>query len=681
MDELLPILFRAGKFILASGCLIVIYLWLFRGKASYNHCRFLLLSIPILSVLVSQFNVELKTSIPDYIQTTPLVPLHEVPVSDASKKQAQPLVQAVAETGVQSNVLTDENRKDVFFVDTLLWSIYAAVTLLLLGIFTVQFRKILKLKREGQHQKILDTEIVIHPLVPTPFSFYKTVYLGEPLDETKLDLVVRHEFYHIRHKHYLDVLLIQILVRLFWFNPFVWWIRKELVSLEEFQVDQSVLDEGLDLYHYQTVILEEVMAANPFLASGLSDSFTKKRFIMMKQKPTFKLKWLRRYLFLPLLCGLFVLFSTTVKGETEYEKMTPVAQKAFMMNRLGVAWDESSSSAIPTKSLYKILETAGRDAIYSQAYFSYRLNEDTLIDARIIKKELKTLSKKIDQVIREVEQVKENKLQTGDLTSVKALIVFLSMDIDGRRLSPVFCPVSALNAIEPSQYSAALAELKAAGKMSSKVASSSLSSNSKLLKFKYLAYDAIRNNLIWEYLDKPMTQLAKAGQTTSDNILFVRLGRERLRNEKNDARIWKNAPRFSPEQVDACSKKVKFKEKSGIASIKRTSKETRVTMFYRVGGNEWWFYFDKGFSLIDRETRDIYLIKGIKGDIPLNQTIVVTGCCNRYIEFTLIFPPLKKSVKDIDIRELITDRSNIMSDGADDTKYENINLNDYASSN
>ena len=84
MDDLLPLLMRVGKFVLASGLLTLLYLLLFRGKASFNNCRLYLLSIPILAVLVSQFSLRWDISLPDSILVSQLVPLR--PISEAASQ-------------------------------------------------------------------------------------------------------------------------------------------------------------------------------------------------------------------------------------------------------------------------------------------------------------------------------------------------------------------------------------------------------------------------------------------------------------------------------------------------------------------------------------------------------------------------------------------------------------------
>lgn len=672
MDDLLPLLLRVGKYLLASGLLTLLYLLLFQGKASFNNCRLYLLSIPILAVLVSQFSLRWDISLPDSIQISQLVPLR--PISEATSQIVQ------EETVASATQVAGESLKAVVPAVRFSWGkhgwmvVYAVVTLFLLFVFFRQIGKVLRLRKEGMRRRVDGIEVVVNPAVPTPFSFFKTVFLSDSLQESKLDLVLKHERYHIIHKHYIDVLLVQLLIRLAWFNPIHWWIRKELVSVNEFQADQSVLNEGFDMYRYQTVILEEVMATNPFLASGLNDSFTKRRFVMMKQQPTLRYKALRRLLPVPVLMGLFILFSFEIHGTNDPQKMTPVARNLLSLNEVGIEWDEGSPICVLSSSFKDALSKKVDKPTFSHVFFSYRLNEDTLVSKQVLESDLRSLSDIIKSVVGEGEKLNAAK---SSYASMSALIYYLNYHIGDLKIETVPCQPSKALAMEKLERSNALEELEALGLLAGKVASSSLDATDKLIKFKYLVFILTANPLVWTYLEPHLIDIALEGKTTQKNIIFFRLGRGRIRNLLNDSRIWNSAPRFKSSQVSVCSKDVEFNS-DGISHIQCTRKETRVTLHYKVSGNEWWFYFDKGTSLIDKATGDIFLIRGVERNVPLNQTIVVTGCSNRYVEFTLIFPPLPESVKAVDMREFIADRSNIMSDVGGESHYDNLVLKEYA---
>ena len=50
----------------------------------------------------------------------------------------------------------------------------------------------------------------------------------------------------MRHRHSYDILFVEVLTALQWFNPVVWFLRQELRTLHEYEADASVLSRGFN---------------------------------------------------------------------------------------------------------------------------------------------------------------------------------------------------------------------------------------------------------------------------------------------------------------------------------------------------------------------------------------------------------------------------------------------------
>jgi len=314
IPEILTLLLPIGKYLLASTFLALFYLLFYRGKTSYDLSRKYLVSIALVAILLSQFHI---------IVRTPPVKIVKV---EASGNITTPVLSSSFTPTVLSvpqNSQVDHSLKQKLMqfltIPTILLLIYGLVTLILIVSFILQYFKIIAMKRKGVVRESDGFEIVESADIPTPFSFCKTIFVGQNLTGNKRDVVIKHEQWHIRHHHYVDVMVMETLVRLFWFNPVLWWVRKELRNISEFQTDRSVLDEGHELYKYQTIILEEVMEQNPYLANGFNNSFTKKRFIRMKNTIQTRFTLMRRISIIPFLVGVFCLLCFTEgQAETRY---------------------------------------------------------------------------------------------------------------------------------------------------------------------------------------------------------------------------------------------------------------------------------------------------------------------------------------------------------------------------
>jgi len=312
IQDLLIISLSIGKYIFASALMGIFYYLLFREKTTFNSCRIYLISIALVSLLISQFNI---------VVYTPPTTIIEVPKESELKFKEENASSKIA--NIQSpvtSIQTANEQNKLLTVSNITIVVYITVTSVLFILLLIQLLKILTLKRRGKLTTKDGFEIVQSGEILTPFSFYKTIFLSPNLSGSKLEMIFKHEQWHIKHRHYLDVFIMEVLVRLFWFNPVLWWVRRELRNVSEFHADRSVLDEGQDLYKYQTIILEEVMEYNHYLANGFNNSFTKKRFIMMKKKCNIRYATLRRTLILPFFISVFSLLCfTTGKSEVKYE--------------------------------------------------------------------------------------------------------------------------------------------------------------------------------------------------------------------------------------------------------------------------------------------------------------------------------------------------------------------------
>ncbi len=82
----------------------------------------------------------------------------------------------------------------------------------------------------------------------SPFSFLNRLFWNRdlPLDTEQGHYIFRHEWYHIRQKHTLDILLLEIVRSLCWCNPFFHLVLRELKVIHEFLADRWALAGAAD---------------------------------------------------------------------------------------------------------------------------------------------------------------------------------------------------------------------------------------------------------------------------------------------------------------------------------------------------------------------------------------------------------------------------------------------------
>lgn len=375
-DYFVSIFIPVAKYIAASALLLLFYLLFFKGKTSYAKCRVYLLSIAIISILLSQFRVELSKPEIKYVEI-------EMPVSDRNET----INEKVNYRNSDYTEMNESSSKNLtnFELKTIPLAVYLLVTLVLFTLLIIQYIRIMLLKKKGKLISENDYDLVVNKDVPTPFSFCKTIFINENLSGKKRDAILEHEKYHIYHHHYLDVLIMEFFTRLLWFNPVLWLVRRELKNISEFQADRSVLDDGHELYSYQTLILEELMGQNSFLTNGFNNSFTKKRFITMKNKNTERLTLIRRVLIVPFFAGIFCLLSIS----------TAESQVKYVVKQKNTTHNQNHVSGVDTAAVEKALDIVIDTAVYVPKIKTPK-HEDVVVDTAYIPN---TKTKKNEDVI------------------------------------------------------------------------------------------------------------------------------------------------------------------------------------------------------------------------------------------------------------------------------------------
>ena len=81
----------------------------------------------------------------------------------------------------------------------------------------------------------------------SPFSWMHYIVLSYSDHAVHHAAVIAHEREHIRLHHTVDVLLVDTLTALQWFNPTMWMLRKDLRAIHEYEADAAVLSQGINL--------------------------------------------------------------------------------------------------------------------------------------------------------------------------------------------------------------------------------------------------------------------------------------------------------------------------------------------------------------------------------------------------------------------------------------------------
>ena len=178
----------------------------------------------------------------------------------------------------------------------------------------------------GIELRVIDEEI-------KPFSWFRWVVISNSdLQECGKEIII-HESAHCNALHSLDIMIAEIVIILQWFNPFAWFVKKQLKEIHEYEADQAVLHSGTNIKKYQQLIIKKAVGARLYsIANSFNHSSTIKRITMMCKKKSNLWRCTKALYILPATAFAALLFSHPESiNATEHESNGKVTD--FTVNK------------------------------------------------------------------------------------------------------------------------------------------------------------------------------------------------------------------------------------------------------------------------------------------------------------------------------------------------------------
>jgi hypothetical protein len=282
------------KVILCSGVLFLYYQVALRNRLFHQWNRFYLLASVFLSLCLPLVRFTIFESNAEQISALDLL---------RSFQYADHRMEAFI---VVSNKGLSEEQWLVI--------LYGLVSFFLLGMFSFSLARIWKIIRTYPHQRISNITLIETDVQGTPFTFFCYVFWNKQLSLASAtgQQIFQHELVHVKQKHTVDKLLLQVVLLLFWCNPFFWLMRKELNNIHEFIADKKAVGDS-NANALATLLLH---TAYPTQFSSFTNAFfqtsIKRRLMMLKQKP--HLSYAGRLMVLPVVALLSFAFTVRTKA-------------------------------------------------------------------------------------------------------------------------------------------------------------------------------------------------------------------------------------------------------------------------------------------------------------------------------------------------------------------------------
>ena len=191
-----------------------------------------------------------------------------------------------------------------------------------------QLASILHIRAKSEKRNVFGVPVYHLAREITPFSFFKWIFINTTThSDTEIKQILLHEQTHAHQWHSADIVLMELLCAMFWWNPFVWLMKRELAMNLEYLADKSVLQHGVNSQEYQYHLLKltyqktTVQIVNNFNVSQL-----KQRIMMMNKTKSPTLKLAKYLAVLPLLL-LFVTINSAYAQDKKGEEIFVEAEK------------------------------------------------------------------------------------------------------------------------------------------------------------------------------------------------------------------------------------------------------------------------------------------------------------------------------------------------------------------
>jgi hypothetical protein len=304
-------------------CLLVLLLFhrlVLQQEVLHRFNRFFLLAAIIGSFLIPLVTIEMEReiavqSIPSVFNPAELISLessipNESAITPISKAESAPAMLAIPWSKLG-------------------WTIYVLGVAFFLIRFIRNISLIYDQIRKNDQVMYRQEMIVLLPESVSPFSFFKYIFYSKSAFEKEgiPDAVFLHEQCHVREKHTLDIVLVELLLIIFWFHPGLYLARQAIRLNHEFIADDQVIKQ-FSFREYQKILLSVLSSQQGFaLGSSFNFPLTKKRFEMMNKSSKPGIKFLK-------LASLVVFLGVVVAIFADKVAVNAVAQQTEVTEKV-----------------------------------------------------------------------------------------------------------------------------------------------------------------------------------------------------------------------------------------------------------------------------------------------------------------------------------------------------------
>jgi len=283
-----------------------------------------------------------QTQVANTALTTPVAGT-AVAVPVVSKAVTKPVA------GIAMPVVATEQH---FSVQHGLWYAYLAGAVILLLTLATRLYHLFRLTR-GKYVKQDEYKLVYLDGSGTAFSFFNYLFIGTLAPGA--DTIIRHELVHIRQKHSVDIVFLEVLKIINWFNPCIYLLQNSLKTVHEYIADEQTIGEDTDALAYSSFLIDNAYGAGGITITNsfFNYNLLKRRIMMLNQQRSGNLARLKYLVAVPICAGLLCASTLAFSKTYGWVDLAPLKVAAKPKHTPSHTLSARSLSQAPDKALIK----------------------------------------------------------------------------------------------------------------------------------------------------------------------------------------------------------------------------------------------------------------------------------------------------------------------------------------
>jgi len=240
--------------------------------------------------------------------------------------------------------------------------VYGVVALIMLLNLIFKIYRLTRLAYVNKHESHQSFKLIELTDDNNAFSFFNYLFITPGLAHSST--IIQHELVHIRQKHSWDIIFMELLKVINWFNPVIYLMQHSIKEVHEFIADQQTVNNETDPALYTDFLVNSAYGINQNILTNtfFNKSLLKKRIMMLHQKRSGNAARLKYLLILPLLSGL--LCASTLVFAKDYG-IIDLAPRYSSSEKL--------SASLKDHKTYRLKFTSGKNSFITDK-ISYKAN-------------------------------------------------------------------------------------------------------------------------------------------------------------------------------------------------------------------------------------------------------------------------------------------------------------------